>query len=629
MNNTAEYWRGRFSILEDAAHREAEQTVHDIEEMYLDAQRSVQKEIEAWYGRFATNNQISLSDARKLLTTGQLEEFKWTVNQYIKAGQQAGADAAWVKRLENASAKFHVSRLEAVQVGIQQQIELLYGNQVDDIDKLLKKVAGNGYTHNAFEIQKGVGLGWDITALDQFKLETIISKPWTTDGRTFRDRCWINKTELVDSLHKNLVQGMIRGDSPEQAVTAIQKQFGVARHKAARLVRTETSYFSVRSSLESFKELGIAQVEILETLDSRTCETCGGLDGTVLPLSQCKPGVTVPPFHPNCRGDVCPYYDDMNGERAARNAEGEVYYIPANIKYADWKKAFVDGGSKGNLTVATAGAVLKKMRDYDSEFGKKFGKEHYDQICDRVDACENENLQKVWDAYEEKIKVAKSDHKGGAYCSGDNIFVNIETDAKGEWWNSPYSTVFHESGHAIDGLAAQFGSANGQWNFSSTYKDGLFPQTIKDEVDRWVKSILTDMKAHQTDFSYWVQNGWMRQSTADYYIANGGFKVKKSYAYAAIQKEVSSLTPLQYGDLSDILEGATHGKIQCGIGHGGGTYWTTRSYNGIDWGLGTEAFAEMTSATMTNPESLAAIKKYLPQSYAMYEDMLKVIAKQS
>lgn len=52
------------------------------------------------------------------------------------------------------------------------------------------------------------------------------------------------------------------------------------------------------------------------------------------------------------------------------------------------------------------------------------------------------------------------------------------------------------------------------------------------------------------------------------------------------------------------------------------------SYNGIDWGLGTEAFAEMTSATMTSPESLATIKKYLPKSYAMYEDMLKVIANQ-
>lgn len=203
MNN-ADYWRGRFSILEDSAHREAQKTIQVMEEMYLDAQRSVQKEIESWYARFADNNQISLTDARKWLTAGQLEEFHWTVEQYIKIGEQAGLDAAWLKKLENASARFHISRLESVQMGIQQQLELLYGNQVDSLDALLKKVVGNGYTRTAFEVQKGVGLGWDITALNQKKLETLLSKPWTTDGRTFRDRCWLNKNDLVGSVSKSL-----------------------------------------------------------------------------------------------------------------------------------------------------------------------------------------------------------------------------------------------------------------------------------------------------------------------------------------------------------------------------------------------------------------------------------------
>lgn len=202
----ADYWRGRFSILEDSAHREAQKTIQDMEELYLDAQRSVQKEIESWYARFAVNNQISLTDARKWLTAGQLEEFHWSVKQYIKIGEQAGLDAAWLKKLENASARFHISRLEAVQTGIQQQLELLYGNQVDSLDALLKKVVGNGYTHTAFEVQKGVGLGWDITGLDQKKLETLLSKPWTTDGRTFRDRCWLNKNDLVGSVSKSLTQ---------------------------------------------------------------------------------------------------------------------------------------------------------------------------------------------------------------------------------------------------------------------------------------------------------------------------------------------------------------------------------------------------------------------------------------
>ena len=623
----ADYWRGRFAILENSAHKQADEYLQTLEDIYRETEHTVQRDIESWYQRFATNNNVTLAEARKMLTTGQLAEFKSTAEQYVKAAQQANLSPEWIKKLENASTRFHVSRLEAIQLQIQQQIELLYGNQVDGVDDLLKKLVSNGYTHGAFEIQKGIGLGWDFTALNQKKLETLLSKPWTTDGRTFRDRCWVNKADLVDTVNKELLQGMLRGDPPAKTITAIQKKFGTARYKARRLVHTETTYFNAVSKIQMYKDLGVDQIEIVETLDSRTCAVCQPLDGTVIPLAQYEPGVTVPPFHPNCRGTTCPHYDDMDGERAARTADGKVYYVPANMKYVDWKKAFVDGVKDG-LTVATVGAVTKALRDYNTEFGKKFGKDHYDQIRDRVDACQSSDLQAVWDKYETKIKVAKADHKGGAYCQGDNIYVNIAADAKGRSWSAPYATTFHESGHAIDGLAAQLGSVNGQWHLSSTYKNGLFPQTIKDEVNDLVNAVLSDMKTHKDDFSYWVQKGWMSQSTADYYLQYGGFKIKKAYAYAAIQKEVKSLTPLQYGDLSDILEGATRGRIQCGIGHGAGSYWTTRSYNGIDWGLATEAFAEMTSATMTSPESLVTIKKYLPKSYAMYEDMLKLIASQ-
>lgn len=354
----ADYWRGRFSILEESAHQEADQYIHSLDEMFMDAQRTVQADIERWYGRFASNNGISLTEARKMLTTGQLEEFRWTVDQYIKIGQQANLSAEWLKKLENASAKFHVSRLEAIQTQIQQQIELLYGNQLDGLDSLLKKIAGNGYTQSAFAIQKGIGLGWDITALNQKKLETLLSKPWTTDGRTFSDRIWSKKKELVGSVQKELTQGLLRGDSPQKITDAIKNRFNVSRYQAGRLVHTETTYFNAVSTKQAYQDLGVEKVEILETLDSHTCEICQPLDGMVIPLAQYEPGVTVPPFHPNCRGTTCPHFADMDGERAARNAEGKVYYVPANMTYTQWKKAFVDDGSKDGLTPVAATAIL-------------------------------------------------------------------------------------------------------------------------------------------------------------------------------------------------------------------------------------------------------------------------------
>ena len=441
----ADYWRGRFSILEDTAFKQSEQSIQAIEQMYLEAGRSVQKEIEAWYGRFAVNNQISLADARKLLTTGQLEEFRWTVDQYIQAGKKAGLDATWLKRLENASAKVHISRLEAVQMEIQQQLELLYGNQVEEIDSLLKKVVGNGYTHTAFEIQKGIGLGWDMTALNQQKLETLISKPWTTDGRTFRDRCWVNKADLVNTINTQMVQGMLRGDSPEKTIQVIQKQFGVSRYKARRLVHTETSYFNAQATKEAYKDLDIEKIEILETLDSRTCSVCGGLDGKVIPLAQYEPGVTVPPFHPNCRGTTCPYYDDMDGERAARNAEGEVYYVPANMKYSDWKAAFVDGGVKDSLAeiFQPMGRYIKHGGSFDLDAAKA----DYEKFLQSVPEQNRMYLQQAMDGVE--YKQTKRQDVVFAYSSGqDTILFNPNHPSFSNY--DLYTVMTHELAHRID-----------------------------------------------------------------------------------------------------------------------------------------------------------------------------------
>lgn len=426
----ADYWRGRFAILENSAHKQADEYLRSLEDIYRGAEQSVQRDIESWYQRFATNNNVTLAEARKMLTTGQLEEFKWTAEQYVKAAQKANLSEEWIKKLENASTRFHVSRLEAIQFQIQQQIELLYGNQVDGIDDLLKDVISNGYTRGAFEVQKGIGLGWDFTALNQKKLEALLSKPWTTDGKTFRDRCWTNKVELVDTVNKELIQGMLRGDPPSKIITAIQKKFGTSRYKARRLVHTETTYFNAVSKTQMYKDLGVEQIEIVETLDSRTCPICQPLDGKVIPLSQYEPGVTVPPFHPNCRGTTCPYYDDMEGERAARNADGEVYYVPANMTFTQWKKAFVDGVKDG-LTAVITDAIIN-ITFGSPELLKRHYEKHQGEFGDITEA---EYLDGANQLYREALsddveQIMRSDESISKYKFSTNEFLVVTKDGK-------------------------------------------------------------------------------------------------------------------------------------------------------------------------------------------------------
>lgn len=62
-------------------------------------------------------------------------------------------------------------------------------------------------------------------------------------------------------------------------------------------------------------------------------------------MSDFEIGVTAPPFHPNCRGCTCPYFDDeftQGEQRAARGTDGKTYNVPSDMTYDEWKKKFVE-----------------------------------------------------------------------------------------------------------------------------------------------------------------------------------------------------------------------------------------------------------------------------------------------
>lgn len=428
----AAYWRQRSALLEASAHKNADESVRALEELYQETQREVRQEIESWYARFARDNQLTLAEAKKRLTAGEMEEFRWSVEQYVKVGKQAGLDPAWQKKLANASARFHISRLEAIELQIQQQIELLYGNQVDEVDELLRKVVGEGYTHTAFEVQKGLGAGWDIAALDPRKLDALLTKPWSTDHKTFRDRCWTNKEALVGEVSKRLTQGLLRGDAPAKTIATIQKTFGVHRYKAARLVHTETTYFNAVASRQAYQDLDVEQVEIIETLDGRTCEICGDMDGKIIPLSQYEPGVTVPPYHPNCRGTTAPAIDaKWAGKRLARDEEDEHYEVPADMTYAQWKEAFVTESPNDDLTKAKSEDII----NIEFENQKLFAR-HYEKHQEEFGGItEKEYLEKANQFLREPLsedveQLERSDGSISRYKFSTNEFLVVTKEGK-------------------------------------------------------------------------------------------------------------------------------------------------------------------------------------------------------
>ena len=404
MKNNA-YWKRRMEMLETAQLEKGQRFYADLERQYRIASANIEKEINNWYQRFAENNQITMAEAKKLLKTGELAEFKWNVQEYIKYGEENALNQQWMKELENASARVHISRLEALKLQLQQQVEVLYGNQLDGLDKLLRDIYSEGYYHTAFEIQRGFNIGWDLHDLDSNQLDKILSRPWSLDGRTFSDRIWVNKQQLIGSLQTQLTQAVIRGESPDVLIRNLSKELNVDKNKAGRLIMTESAAFASAAQKDCFKALDVEKYEIVATLDNRTSQICQDLDGEVFDMKDYQVGVTAPPFHPWCRTTTVPYFEDNYGERAARDEKtGKTYYVPSNMKYKDWKKAFVDGGSKDGL---------KELRDVKKIV--KTLKEQIQEIKDKIEqkggVIEESDIKEAGKLVQNELQIKRADLK--------------------------------------------------------------------------------------------------------------------------------------------------------------------------------------------------------------------------
>lgn len=169
-------------------------------------------------------------------------------------------------------------------------------------------------------------------------------------GSNFSERIWGKyRPTLVNKLHRELTDCVIRGDNPNNLTEAFAKEFKTSLGAANRLVVSEYSYFNSLSVKDSLNNLGVKKFEVCETLDFTTCERCQEMDGKIFDMEQYEVGVTALPFHPSCRGTACPGFDDeftQDELRAAWDENGETYYTDCK-NYKEWKERFIsDNGQQ-------------------------------------------------------------------------------------------------------------------------------------------------------------------------------------------------------------------------------------------------------------------------------------------
>lgn len=385
-----EYWQKRFKSIEKQNYGKGLKSLAYITLEYEKAEKELNDKINLWYERFAKNNGLTLAEAKKVLNAKELKEFKWSVDDYIKYAEENELNGQWVKELENASARVHIERFEALKLDMKAMIEKLYFVQSGALFKTLGEVYSDTYYRSCFEVQKAFGIGWNVAKVDENKLKKALSTPWTADSSTFSERLWKNREKLVSEVQSTVTRGLMTGKTPEKMINELSKAMGSSKHNAGRIIMTETAAISAMGQEEAYKELDVEEFEIVETFDGSTCAVCGELNGKHFPLSEYKIGVTVPPFHPWCRGATAPYFEDLKGlgNRFARDVKtGKAYTVPNDMTYEEWKKTQDEKYGEGTVD------TVRKMNYNESTDQKQYDK--YKKVLGKEAPKKFEDFQNI------------------------------------------------------------------------------------------------------------------------------------------------------------------------------------------------------------------------------------------
>lgn len=341
------YWSDRFIKMEASRYNKSGKTTKLLGKVFNRSTNAIESIITGWYGRLAANNELpTMADSRRFLTASELKEFKWSVDEYIAYGRANAITGQWMKELENASARVHISRAERLKIDVTQETVKLSREYEQILKEHLQDTYTDSYLHSAFTVQKGIGVGWTLDGVNDRAFQNALNNAWTTDGMTFSQRIWRNQVKLVGVAEQAVSKMLLLGETPEKAIKTVSKAMNSSYANAARLVMTESAFFSEKASEVAFKDMGLEKYQYVATLDEITCPNgCQDLDGQVFLMRDRVIGVNAPPMHPCCRCTTAPYFDDefTEGEmRAARGEDKKTYLVPASMTYKEWKESYVN-----------------------------------------------------------------------------------------------------------------------------------------------------------------------------------------------------------------------------------------------------------------------------------------------
>lgn len=301
---TASYWQRRnaeMKHIQDLFNSDAEYN-RAITQIYRNAQREIEKEIDSFLQRYASREKLSMDEARKRISKMDVEDFAAKAKRYV---EEKNFSPRANEELRAYNVKMRMNRLEL----LNQHIRLETIALANEEEKLLTARLDEE-VYNEVKRQAGI-LEMSVPSPDRMRqiARTVVQQEF--QGATFSERIWTNRAELNAELDNLVRRTLIQGENPRVGARklrgAVDKSVKNKRYAAERLAITESARTQTMAQQESFRMYGIEQVEWIAEPDA--CRICAAQDGQIFTVNSMTSGSVTIPAHPHCRCSYSSYVD--------------------------------------------------------------------------------------------------------------------------------------------------------------------------------------------------------------------------------------------------------------------------------------------------------------------------------
>lgn len=576
-----------------------------MQKSLLDSEEAALKELERQYGK-------ALKEINE-----KVKGFQADIDLLDQALSQDGLDetARAMLQSQKRSKIYQQNYQRALQGQVSGILDKMHGDNYGTIDKYLNGCYETGYVGTMYSIA-GQGVPLVIPVDQAAAVKAVLTDSKVSNG--LYNALGVNVKKLKKTITQEISRGIASSLPYSDIARNISSVSKAPLSRAKTIARTEghrIQQTSARDAQYAAKKKGADVVKQWDAaLDGRTRDSHARVDGEIRELDEKFSNGLMFPGDPsggaaevvNCRctANTRARWALDDEELQTLKERAEYFGLDKTENFEDFKQKY-NVASKATQEAENGGTI--DIAPNVSYIDSTYGATHAQAVKSTLQNADPE-VKAVWNKYQSKFKTSNAKYSGGTanYSpASDSVTLDITRAASGSSYQTPYQVLYHEYGHMTDYLAArEFGynnyvaftqvfnglDSNGKATFIQGMSGGLLGQTAKDELKALIKST---KKAH----------GVTTKAEAAQIIID---EIKKDYSLIA------------RSDVSDMLEGAGIGvAYPLGVGHGK-SYWKNRDN-------GKEIFAEMMSAEVASPDSLACIKKYFPETYKVFRTILEVI----